>query len=158
MATLATGGNPRPPGAQLVNSDAANTIPGRGLAHLVSKFETLDKSTKPSFPHQVVGLTTSKTMSSLSSLQDNRHHFEKGHAAKDGRLDPSTAPSPVAAAAAALGRTSISSTKSEVAPPNRADPKDRVSAKVAEKRKLFEADATSLKDKQGVPVIRFSCL
>lgn len=157
MATLATGGNPRPPGEQLANSDAANTIPGRGLAHLVSKFETLDKGTKPSFPHQVVGLTTSKTMSSLSSLQHNRLHFEKGHAATDGRIDPSTASSPVVAAAAALGRTSISSTRSEVAQPNRTDPKDRVS-RVAEKRKIFEADATSFKEKQGVTYIRFSCL
>lgn len=157
MATLATSDNPRPPGAQMANSDAANTIPGRGLAHLVSKFETLDKGNKPSFPHQVVGLTANKTMSSLSSLQDNRLQFEKGHAKKDGRLDPSTAPSPVAAAAAALGRTIISSTRSDVAQPNKTNPKDRVSAKVAEKRKLFEADESSLPEKQGISVIRSPC-
>ena len=160
MATLATSGNPRPPGAQMANIDAANTIPGRGLAHLVSKFETLDKGNKPSFPHQVVGLTASKTMSSLSSLQDNRLQFEKGYAKKDGRVNPSTAPSPVAAAAAAaaaLGRTSISSTRSEVAQPNKTNPKDRVSAKVAEKRKLFEADETSSPEKQGISIIRSPC-
>lgn len=153
MATVATSGNPRPPGARMANSDGTNTISGRGLAHLVSKYETLDKG-KPSFPHQLVGLPTSKTVSSLSSLQDNRPHTEKGYSNNDGRLGSSTGPSPVAAAAAALRWTSISPTKPKVAPPSKSNPKDRVPATVAEKRRIFETDESSLKDAPGAPARR----
>ncbi|KAJ3498957.1 hypothetical protein NLG97_g728 [Lecanicillium saksenae] len=145
-------GHSRPPEAPITGFDGANTMPRRGLAHLVSKFESLDKATsahrrQPSFPRQPLGLTPSKTMSSLSLFQDNRRYFEKGCQKQSEKLASFKTPSPAAAAAASIRRTSSSAHKpQDVATPNRTGHNDRVAASVAEKRKFFESDESSARD------------
>ncbi|XWW93313.1 hypothetical protein V2A60_001245 [Cordyceps javanica] len=157
---MATGGaiaRCPPAGAQTTNSDGANIIPVRGLAHLVSKFETLEKASgayyrKPTALHPSAGLTASKTMSSLNSLQDNRRYLERS-LYRDVGHESSATSTPVVAAAAAMGRTDISRIKPGPALPNKTRHKDRISISVAEKRKLFEADESSLRDTPGVHLI-----
>ncbi|KAJ6784462.1 hypothetical protein PWT90_02880 [Aphanocladium album] len=146
-------GYSRPPDAPITSFDGANTMPRRGLAHLVSKFETLDKATgthrrQPSFPRQPLGLNASKTMSSLSLFQDNRRYFEKGCQKQNEKLESPKTTSPATPAAASIRRTSINATlkQQDVAMPNRTVHKDRVAASVAEKRKFFEADELLARD------------
>ncbi|OAA65022.1 hypothetical protein ISF_04432 [Cordyceps fumosorosea ARSEF 2679] len=152
MAAVATSTNARPPGSYMANSDGANTLPRRGLAHLVDKFETLDKANNGGAPRrklsnprqQGAGLTASKTMSSLNSLQDNRRYLENAPYRKDERLE-------LLPAAAEPGRTNISPWKPHVAPPKNAHHRDRLST-VAETRKIFESEEPAPKanlDTQG---------
>lgn len=140
------GANHASTGAQTMRSNGSSTMPGSGLAHLVSKFETLEKTPgangapvrkESSFPRQPLGLRASQTMSSLSLFHDNRRYFENGiHCHIDKPETPAHAPSPVSSGAAALARIKLSTPKQNLSPPKK--DKDRISASVAEKRKFFE--------------------
>lgn len=162
MATVAYSGHSRPPGDHMATFDGANTMPRRGLTQLVSKFETLDRATgshrrQPSFPRQPLGLTGSKTMSSLNLFQDSRRYFEKPSQKKNDKLNLPKTASPVAAAVASVERrTSASTPKHDVAAPKQdvVTPKktklpDLTAASVAEKRRFFETDKSAAKDSPG---------
>lgn len=156
MATLARSGNPRPPGSQMAYSVGVSTMPRRGLADLVSKFETLDKANNshrrnPSLSRQPIGLTASKTMSSLTSLQDNQRHRENSPLKRDGNSNFPLTSSPVAAAPR---RTDTLAMKPDATLPYKTTHKGCLSASVAEKRRLFETEVPFLKELPGARVIQ----
>ncbi|EJP66544.1 uncharacterized protein BBA_04484 [Beauveria bassiana ARSEF 2860] len=126
-------------------------MPRRGLADLVSKFEMLDKANdshrrNPSVSRQPIGLTASKTMSSLAALQNNRRHHENSPLKRDGSSD---LPLTLSSVAAAPRRTDTLPMKPVATLSNETTHKGRLSATIAEKRRLFEAEVPFLKELSG---------
>ena len=112
----------------------ANTIPRRGLSHLVSKFEMLDKASGIHRGSQASAhlLPTSQTMSSLSVL-DTKRQFE-------GIPNEYESPGPLTKRPERIFIPKLKTPKLET--PKLETPKrvqeERISATVAEKMKVFE--------------------
>lgn len=140
------------------SDDYASTIPRRGLSHLVSKFETLDKGPaanrgsahEPSgLPRQPPRLPASQTTTSLGSFPDSRPSPGKMSRNNFENVVSPISSLPMHAGSAALTAAKRSALKLDASQPKMANDKGCRALTVAEKRKLFETETAQTKRASG---------
>lgn len=136
----------------------ASTIPRRGLSHLVSKFETLDKGPAanrgsahkpPGLPRQPPRLPASQTTSSLGSFPDSWPSSGKQNRNNLENIASHISSFPMHAGSTALTAAKRSTSKLDAPKPKMANGKSCRALTVAEKRKLFETETAQAKRTSG---------